>query len=254
MSEPTNTVTQTTPNAEELLEFFAPFDTSPAELLELIAPWSATRDTSVVEAQLRHLAADEAHIDSLSAPELDAELRAQGIAIEALRTRLATLIESEPVRRESLGRGLERLWQGLVSYLTVSQVGLERLERAFAPAVLDGERDLALTTALAEEVVLPLYVGGDDAAVMISLLWRHQPPAEPPAVRVAVSGTVLDVTVTWQDWPSMAGCTAGLVLDDLGLAASVFATTDTVLACAWDDAEQRLLLDLLPVTGEPDDQ
>lgn len=242
--------------ADDLLDLFAPLGASPAELRELLAPFDATKDTDALKAELELLAAEEARIDALPADAVARELRDQGIDLAALRHRLAALTSPAPsVRRhESLGRGLDHLWVGLQRSLAATRAGLETLERAYTPAVLDAHSDPGLAAIIErlDEPVVPLYIGGGKGPVFLAFFWRTQPPPTPPTLQVALGGVAVTPTAVWDEWPTEPGGTAGLRLEGLALAPEAFETSAPLIACSWRAEDNGLCLDLLPSLGESD--
>lgn len=163
--------------------------------------------------------------------------------------------ERRPIRT-AVGRGVaiaKKAIDAVDGWLEVNRAGLERLRRAYTPAVLDDEAERSLDAAIREAglAVVPVALVVRDREVRLAMRWLRDIPQRSPAVTVRVGGRARPLSVAeWMDWNADA---ARIQIVRLGVdlaeaeAAALRANDDApALNCRWSAATGTLHLDLLP--------
>lgn len=183
----------------------------------------------------------------------DAEIEAQSARLMA---RIAAHERERRPIRTAVGRGVaiaKKAIDAVDGWLEVNRAGLERLRRAYTPAVLDDEAERSLDAAIREAglAVVPVALVVRDREVRLAMRWLRDIPQRSPAVTVRVGGRARPLSVAeWMDWNADA---ARIQIVRLGVdlaeaeAAALRANDDApALNCRWSAATGTLHLDLLP--------
>ncbi len=202
---------------------------------------------------------------ALSNPEFEAlysddELRAQSARL--LERIAAYERERQPIRTAVAGGVaiMKKAIDAVDGWLEVNRAGLERLRRAYTPAVLDAEAERSLEAAIQEAglAVVPVALVVRDREVRLAMRWLRDIPQRSPAVTVRVGGQARPLSVVeWMDWNADAASTQsvrlGVDLTETETAALRANSDAPALKCQWSAATGTLDLDLLPEREADDD-